>query len=79
MYVFAKVTAAVNHGGITFRLVRGDVWYAADPIVTARPDLFSEVAPVVNGRGPVADQQPEIETADARPGQKRSTRAKRKS
>ena len=72
MYVYAKQTAAVGFAGGTVRLVRGDCWYAADPFVQSRPELFSDVAPVVHGRGPDAEELPGVESADARPGQKRS-------
>jgi hypothetical protein len=50
----------------TFETLRvGEAWYADDPVVKARPDLFE-----------MGDEDAPVEEATAVPGDKRSTRRK---
>ena len=47
-------------------LRRGEAWYADDPVVEERPDLFENAD----------DEDAPVEEATAVPGEKRSTRRK---
>lgn len=64
MLKYAAATTSVNHGGIVVRLVAGDPWWADDPFVRARPELFNDRPAVIYGQRPV-------EQASAAPGEKR--------
>ncbi|MFI6681886.1 hypothetical protein [Kribbella sp. NPDC050470] len=67
--VFANCTTWIADG----HLIQDEAWDADDPIVKARPDLFSDEPSVVRGvRKPAAP----VETATAEPGEKR-TRTRR--
>jgi hypothetical protein len=68
MHVFAKQTCAVGFGGGVVRLKRGAVWAAEDPLVTARPELFSDEPVILHSSGP---GKPPVEEATAVPGEKR--------
>lgn len=66
MYVYALASMVVaNPAGGTVRIREGDVWAADDPLVKARPALFS--------RTPVAVHRTvsPVEQATAAPGEKR--------
>ena len=72
MLMFAASTTSVRFEDRIVRLAEGDPWYADDPFVVARPDLFSDVPPMVFGsRGPTVNV---VEDASARPGAKRALR-----
>ena len=67
-YVYANCEAVVYEDGKRIQLVRDQIWDASDPIVKARPDLFSKEPRQVN-RTIVP-----VEAASAAPGEKRTTR-----
>ncbi len=49
MYVFATATCATGtEDEIPVNLREGDVWAADDPLVLARPGLFSDTPPAPN-------------------------------
>lgn len=68
MFVFAATTAVVFWNGERVRLHRDDIWYANDPLVKARPELFTDRPQVIRGSGVT------VETATAEPGEKRPVR-----
>lgn len=80
--VFAVSTVSTSDpvSGLRVRLSAGEAWWASDPFVKARPDLFTNVPPVVRGaRGvkavPVEKVAvSEVEQATAVPGVKRSVK-----
>lgn len=63
----AQSTTTVAPNGISVRLNRGEVWAADDPLVLARPGLFT---PVADPRRTV----PVVEEATAVPGVRRSVK-----
>ena len=66
MYVYAVAsTVTANPAGGTIRLREGDVWAENDPLVKARPDLFSTTPVSVHRTVPFVEQ------ATAAPGEKR--------
>ncbi len=68
--VFVRANVVVRHGGLSRRLMKGDAWDAADSIVKAHPDLFSDdVSSFVKRTDPVP---PPVEQATANPGEKRT-------
>lgn len=58
-YVYSANDGMVaNHDGGTVFMKPGDVWFADDPFVLARPDLFQATPPIVKstvGRLPAAE------------------------
>ena len=62
--------------GLKVRLSEGEAWWASDPFVKARPDLFVSVPSVVRGARAVkvAPVVAEVEQATAVPGVKRSVK-----
>jgi hypothetical protein len=76
-YVFASATAQLSLGDELVPVRAGEVWPADDPVVTANPSMFSSTPPVVRRyRGGIVERvRPEvIESATARPGERRNTR-----
>jgi hypothetical protein len=75
-YVFAKGTGVTTVDGVRVNLTVGEAWDATDPVVGARPDLFSDQPQFVRrtAGGLVVTQRAEVEQATAAPGEKRSTR-----
>jgi hypothetical protein len=75
-YVFATDTVVTTVDGARVNLSAGEAWYADDPVVAARPGLFSDQPPFVRrvSGGLVVTQRAEVEQATASPGEKRSTR-----
>ncbi len=74
MYAFAASTCALRWEGQTVRLVEGEVWDASDPLVKARPDLFTDAAPRVRnstGKPVKAVRKQVVEQATRAPGEKR--------
>lgn len=71
-YMFANAQSVVAWQGLRIRLAPGDVWAKDDPFVRARPDLFSDVPPVVGSSGVLPESR--VEAATARPGERRTTR-----
>lgn len=59
--------------GFVIRLVASEPWDADDPFVTAKPELFSSVPPVIRRTAPPAVDRP-IETATQVPGVKRQVK-----
>lgn len=79
--VFANCTAWVGIGdGRTVQIIQDEAWFAGDPVVKARPDLFNDEPSIVRGTRPVpvetAAGDAGVEQATAAPGEKR-TRTKR--
>ena len=62
--------------GLKVRLSEGEAWWASDPFVKARPDLFVSVPSVVRGARAVkvAPVVAEVEQATAVPGVKRQVK-----
>lgn len=71
-YVYANCEAVVYEGGLRVQLVADQIWAADDPIVKARPDLFSKEPRKVNRT--TATTAAPVESASAAPGEKRTTR-----
>lgn len=69
-YVYAlSDTSITNEHGVAFRLHKGEVWDANDPLVKHRPECFSDtpvIARVSKGEG----WRP-VEQATAVPGERR--------
>lgn len=80
--VFALSTCSTSDpvSGLRVRLSAGEAWWASDPFVKARPDLFTDVPAVVRGQRSVkavpAEKiaAPEVESAMAVPGVKRQVK-----
>ena len=70
--VFAAATLSTANpaDGVIIAIVEGEVWAADDPFVRARPDLFTDVAPVVRRTAAPAV----IEQATKAPGERRSVK-----
>jgi hypothetical protein len=49
-HVFAKASVVVSELGYPFALRQGTTWFADDPLVKLRPDLFSEDCRYAVGR-----------------------------
>ena len=50
-FVFAKSSMVTGTpDGYTVRLTKGDAWLVSDPLVEAKPELFSSVPPTVHRR-----------------------------
>lgn len=47
-YVYANSTVYLPIPGGVVSLNRGEVWYADDPFVIKRPDLFDAAPPIVH-------------------------------
>ena len=66
--------------GLKVRLSEGEAWWASDPFVKARPDLFVSAPSTVRGQRSVkavpAEKivSPEVEEATAVPGVKRQVK-----
>ena len=69
MFKFANSTTSVRFDNRIVRLAEGDPWYADDPFVVARPDLFADTPVRVYGVQGV--KVTPVESATARPGEKR--------
>lgn len=72
MYVYANCEAVVYENGLRIQLVVDQIWEANDPLVKARPDLFSTEPRKVNRTS--APKAAPVESASAAPGEKRTTR-----
>lgn len=80
--VFAMSTCTLVDpaSGLKVRLSEGEAWWASDPFVKARPDLFVSTPANVRGQrgvktSPAAKVMlPEIEQATAAPGVKRQVK-----
>lgn len=72
MYAFALSTCALRWQGLTVRLTEGEVWDADDPLVAARPELFTTTANRVRSTAgrPIRRARP-AEQATRAPGEKR--------
>jgi hypothetical protein len=69
--VYATATTSVtNVHGVIYRINGGEAWNADDPIVKQHPSLFSP-HPV---KARTSDGWQEVETATARPGEKRKSK-----
>jgi len=69
-YVFAVANVVTVWDGQKVVIQKGEAWWAADPFVRSRPDLFDREPTLVKAR-PRA-QVPVVESADAVPGEKRA-------
>ena len=73
--VYVKSTLSVtNDGGVIYRLNSGEAWDSEDPIVKARPHLFSDIPPGVRTHRGWVPPEAVIETATAKPGERRKTK-----
>lgn len=75
--VFAMSTCTLVDpaSGLKVRLSEGEAWWASDPFVKARPDLFVAVPSIVRGSRVVKSSPvSEVEQATAVPGVKRSVK-----
>jgi hypothetical protein len=72
LYRFAVANVVTVWDGQKVVLQKGEAWWAADPFVKSRPDLFADEPTVVKAR-PRATTPP-VEAASAAPGEKRTTR-----
>ena len=68
MYVYARNQLVAYIDGARIAMEADDVWAADDPIVKARPDLFSHEPRNVHR---TTHPGGEIESATVRPGEKR--------
>lgn len=73
-YKFSRTTGTVVFDGRRYHLGQDDPWVANDPLVKARPDLFSDAPERVFTSGGARSAPAEVETATRRPGERRSTR-----
>lgn len=72
MYVFACTNASVRTVSGTVTVRSGEVWHKDDPLVKAKPHLFSPVPPKVHA---TPGWTPEVvEQATRAPGERRMTR-----
>lgn len=69
MLKYANSTTSVHFDGRIVRLAEGDPWYADDPFVRARPELFSDTPARVFGTRSVP-----VEQASAAPGERRTVK-----
>ncbi len=72
--VYANTEGVVMWSQGQSPLVLGEVWDSEAPLVLERPDLFSEEPTLVRGRRATPLPSAPVESATARPGEKRSTR-----
>lgn len=73
-YKFSRMTGAVVHDGRRYHLGQDDAWPADDPLVKARPDLFSDDPTRTFTSSGARTAPAEVETATRRPGERRGTR-----
>ena len=75
-FVFATGTGVTTVDGARVNFTAGEAWDADDPVVRARPELFSDEPQWVRrtSGGLVVTQRADVEQATAAPGEKRSTR-----
>jgi hypothetical protein len=71
--VFAATDCVVNFDGYPVRLRTNDLWEAADPLVLARPDLFSD-EPDARLALRTTSRPVDVEDAMAVPGRRRRAR-----
>lgn len=69
MFKYANTTTSVHFDGRIVRIAEGDPWYATDPFVVARPELFNDEPIRVYGTRPAA-----VEQASAAPGERRTVK-----
>jgi hypothetical protein len=69
--VFAQASLSTSnpHTGLLVSMIAGEAWYADDPFVVSRPDLFGEMPPKIRG-----ERGRPVESASAAPGEKRATK-----
>lgn len=76
-YVFASATCSLTVGTELVQVHAGDVWRSDDPVVAANTSSFTDTPPVVRRyRGGIVERVAGevIESATARPGERRNTR-----
>lgn len=71
-FVYANSDGFVRWGESTVRLNPGEVWWADDPFVVDRPDLFSSTPPTVHGT--TGRPHPDPTPIEGKRGRKPSTR-----
>lgn len=76
VFALSTCTLVDPASGLKVRLSEGEAWWASDPFVKARPDLFVSVPSVVRGARAVkvAPVVTEVESATAVPGVKRQVK-----
>lgn len=75
-FVKQSVTTAID--GAKVRLTQGDAWEGDDPLVKARPDLFTDRPEKVHSSAEPNSVTRHVEQATAAPGEKRKKTATRK-
>lgn len=76
-YVYPTFTGVVRWNGGRVRLVADQAWRGDDPLVQARPELFT--TDPLNPQGTVRDSGDVPETATAAPGERRALPPRRPS
>lgn len=79
---YAKITGAVRWSGGTTVLGAGTSADDDHPLVLERPDLFTDEPPApqlagparLSGRAAAAAEEPPVERATAKPGERRATK-----
>lgn len=77
MFALDACTIIDPSSGLKIRLSPGEAWWASDPIVKLRPELFSKVPPVVRGvrvQGKSDFSDRPVESAVRAPGSKRQVK-----
>jgi hypothetical protein len=69
VYVLSTLACSTPEG-LPIILTEGDTWAADDPVVRARPDLFTDDPSILR-------RSSRVETATARPGEQRAVRIPR--
>lgn len=78
MYVWAKASTVVRWNGGIVRVNPDQVWPADDPFVTAHPELFAAVPPLLSTtRTPSGQIVRPVEAATAAPGERRAVKRAR--
>ena len=74
--VFALSDCSLMHTEtkMKVRLVAGEAWWASDPLVKARPELFGSMPSVIHGQRPVRTVLAPVESARQVPGGKRQVK-----
>lgn len=70
--VIARDTCVAGYNGQVYHLQRGQAWDANDPLVKARPELFTEDDRYINRTVPVEQTRKRVERATRRPGERRA-------
>lgn len=74
--VFALTDCSLVHTEtkLKVRLVAGEAWWASDPLVKSRPELFGSMPSTIHGQRQVRTVLAPVESARQAPGAKRSVK-----